>query len=579
MFISRYFADRKGAPERVLRLRASRYWYLLPVVLCAVPALGAAVYCFAGYDALRAWYLQLSPCLYNAGRWPQFFFTPATKAAGHLYAAASIPVAAAAIAYFIRRFRSTREPLVLSATYARKEVAAMLALYALGGSVWLYGALTACPSYDEVFSLMNFARIHPLQTASYYVLPNNHVLFNLLNAAPAHLFRNGVMSGRIISGMVCAPLIILVYAYLRGQSRSRFFAFISVAVLMLQFVVFAFSVQARGYALFLAAAWGSLVFLDYYLRRGGQLALALHGLCIVAGFWTVPSFLLWEATLALYAFWYCLRRRRAGLSILHTHLAAGAMVYLVHLPVLLFSGKAALTDNKYVRSAGGPLSGFLRDSWYELRHLMRYAFAELPPARYECDLLLAALPLAAVLLIPGGRRIGLMRFYLLLWGFFIVAELALRHFPPFRNLTAHQSLSLAAILLALWTAIGHFLGDNARLPKMLMAGICVALAAVFVRFDYKHLQDMMYGYNLESSYRNVAGLVGRLPPGTRLGTSPESFYPRYLCLQSGISASECMGNAATMYVKRVDEPLPLMNNSLFLKVDSVEDYQVYRIVR
>ncbi len=457
----------------------------------------------------------------------------------------------------------------------RQDVVALLLLYAFGLAIWLWG-VRSYPSYDEVFSVMDCARLHPLQTVSYYMRPNNHLLFNLLNAAPAHLFRDGVLSGRIISGLASAVLPGLVYLYLRRLTGSRAIAAMACVVLMLQFVVWAFSVQARGYALLLAACWGAFIFLEDYLRHDDRRSLLLHGLCIVVGCWAVPSFLFWEVALIGYAALHFIRERRIRWSLVQMHLLAAAMVYVAYLPALLFTGRHWLSDNGYVAPFTGPMPIFLLDAWHQWRGLFQYAYSYFPTEQSNTDLLLAFLPVAVYPFVWRRKGSGLLLFYCLAWGAFWLIELRMKHLPPYRNLIAQQSLSLAAVVMAVWMLLSTVFKKIVLLRKGVMAVSCAALSICFIRYNRDNLDTAMYGYSLRGAWNSSAGLIERLPPGTRLATSAESFYPRYVCLLRGIPASDCMGDEASMYLKRNDDALPTEYGQL-VKVDSNDDYELYHI--
>ncbi len=561
-------------PRRLL-LRRGLYW--LAALPCAGIAIGAIAYCRTSYSALCAWYLRLNPCIYKAADWQRDYFTPAVKVAGNGYAVGGAVIALAVAAYFIRRaFRLEERAAATPVHIARQDVIALALLYVFSAAIWLWGA-GAPPSYDEVFSLMDCARLHPLQTASYYMRPNNHILFNLLNAAPARLFANGVLTGRIISGLSGATLLAFLYFYLRRLTESRLIAAVCCATMMLQFVVWAFSVQARGYALLLLASWGAFISLDRYLRQDDKRALALHGLCIIAGCWAVPAFMFWEAALLGWAALHFIRERRVRWKFVRMQLLTGALLYLAYLPALLFTGRHWLSGNGYVVSFGDPLPVFLLDAWHGWRGLMQYAFSSLPTEGSNTDLLLLFLPVTVYPFVRRRKGAALLLFYSIACCAFWLVELKLRRFPPYRSLIAQQSLTLAAALMAVWLLLGEAFKAKPALRKGVMVLCCAALSLFFIRYNRDNLDTGMYGYSLQGAWNNSAGLIERLPPGTSLATSAESFYPRYVCRLRGIPASDCAGSAATMYLKRNDDPTPAEYSRKLFKVDINDDYELYRI--
>jgi len=78
----------------------------------------------------------------------------------------------------------TAAPLRSARPYAcwRADWPWLAGVLMLGAGLWAWGATQVPPAYDEVFSAVYCAGNESLlATWSYYILPNNHVLFNLLN--------------------------------------------------------------------------------------------------------------------------------------------------------------------------------------------------------------------------------------------------------------------------------------------------------------------------------------------------------------------------------------------------------------
>ena len=107
------------------------------------------------------------------------------------------------------------------------------------------------------------------------MLPNNHVFFNLLNGTLCHFVDNKVISGRIISGITFAVFIPLLYYWLLNKTKSRYYAAAFCAVMMLQFPVWAFSFQARGYAIYLLCAWAAFISLQHFIAARSKATLIM----------------------------------------------------------------------------------------------------------------------------------------------------------------------------------------------------------------------------------------------------------------------------------------------------------------
>ena len=563
-----------------IRIRISRWWLLLPVTACLLIILGCTLYLRHSYNHLKDWYLGLFPCIYRAWDWPQAFFTPAVKSVGNRYCLAAMVLAGFLLIYFLGHFIRDKTAKTWSFSLQRLDAPYMAALYLFGLAIWLYGFLSCVPAYDEVFSAVNCAGMHPFQTASYYMLPNNHIFFNVLNSILGAFIHNKLLTGRIISGLAFAALIPLLYYWLRSKTNSRPVALLFCMVMMLQFPVWGFAFQGRGYSLYLLCAWASFIFLQRYLQTGRRAPLVAHSIAVIIGFWTVPTFLFWECALAVYLLLRMLSRRRPDWPAIRAQLLAGACVFLALLPVFCFSGTAALMENRYVRADKVSViqhwPGFRNAFWTTIQ----YCFSGSVEARNLSYLILFLLPLAILPFIRKSRSAGSVGYYVILWLVFCALEFYMQRFPFQRNLTAHYSLTLAALLLACHSLLYKILGERWRAGQLILTGLCCAAFVVhFARFNRDHIHNSLYFYAADTRYRTLHDAVMTLPAGSRVGVSDEGFYWEFLCQQRGLEASMCMGPSATHYIKDETETLPDYLVGRVEKIKQADEYEIYKVNR
>ena len=219
-----------------------------------------AFYVSTGYYHLVSWYTGLNNCFYRHGQWTTDFFSNKTKDAGNLFCIPAFIIALAGAWLMIRKlkagYKRPTEYLEISLRKADVAVAALLVL--LSVVAWFWATTLAFPSNDEVFSAVNCAGLHPFQTVSYYMLPNNHLFYNFINNLLFHFVADKVASGRFLSLLFYLAIVLVTFSWLRGLLKSRWLAFLIVVALALQFPVWGFASQARGYELVTLASWLAL---------------------------------------------------------------------------------------------------------------------------------------------------------------------------------------------------------------------------------------------------------------------------------------------------------------------------------
>ncbi|MDO7887039.1 hypothetical protein [Hymenobacter cheonanensis] len=546
-------------------------------VLLLLAAVALLAYLLTPYPALRDWYLHHTPFLYRGPAWPRDFFTPAVKARGNLLAGLALATLGGVGAY---GWWGRRRPVVAAPPLrllSRADWPWLAGLLGLAAGLWAWGATQVPPAYDEVFSAVYCAGNESLlATWSYYMLPNNHVLFNLLNGGLfgwLHRLPWLVPTGRLLSGLAYASTLAVVFRLVAGLSGRRWAGALLAVLAGLQFSLWGFGFQARGYALYALLHWVALAALLAYWRRPRRSSLVVNALAVAAGYATVPTFLFYHAAQLLAGAVVQARQRRFDGQFWLAQVGALALAGVFYLPAIGFSGLAALAANPYVRPFDGSLGEFIGKAWPDVKSYAPYAFGEIglgPWLAYG----LALLPLG---LLAHRRywRLGL------LYGCWLLAmlggTLGLRHVIFHRNLLA--LFSLAVVLAPL--AVGVLLGRWHR-----WAGLAGALAVVgvtglgFVRHNPVREPLALYYYDLTGGFEAAQQRLARLPAGTTsVGFSEESFYPYFLYLRAGGQAphpAQRPAVATDYYLTAANDALPPSLQGRYQPVDTVGTYRLWR---
>ena len=563
------------------KIKISKWWLLVPFALLVMLMIGCIIYLFASRNTLSDWYLDLYPCIYKHSEWTSAFFTPRVKQSGNIYCLIGIGITALLSSLILIILKRSRPSYQMTIAIQKQDIIVIAALYAFALIIWLYGFFTSYPAYDEVFSAVNCAGIHPFQTVSYYMLPNNHVFFNFLNSIFFHWATNKVITGRIISGVSLAILIPILYYWLYRKTRSRIYASVFCAVLLLQFPVWAFSFQARGYALYLLCAWTAFISLEAYLCTHKKSLLILHCLATTIGFATLPSYLFWEAAIVVMAILFMIWKKIIDRPLIITHLISGCLIFLFFLPLLCFSGLASVTENRYVKvthlQSVGEFLPALKDS---ILATIQYCFSgRLSPYNISY-IIMFVIPFLCIPFIRKSKGIFTLLFAILAWIMVWIIVLRTQSYPFMRNLIAHFSFTLACLFIACFLFLQQILENRYKILRgILTAIILIPLSIHFISYDKSHIHSAMYFYDVDIGYTCLQDALRAIPKGAHVGLSDEGFYWEFMLHNRGIAASMCMGTSANYYIKTNDSkeqlPLYLEERAELWKV--AEHYNLYRI--
>ena len=323
---------------------------------------------------------------------------------------------------------------------AQRSAAGLLTLVA---AARLYYLVAYPLSTDEIASFQYFVRQGPRVICSYYPIPNNHLLYNLLAWPLSLTGLPPLLVMRLptyLLGTISLPLTLGLLSRMAGLRR----ALIITALVALVPVQVYYGAVGRGYGLQLVMLQLGFFTILELLRPEScyrQLAWVVLLLSSVAGLLLVPSYAYPLAALLLGLAVGCYQAKRwAALgSLALAGAAIGLITFLVYSPMGAISGWERLLANRYVvsRAAGQFWPGF-RPRLYEVA-------AELfaPSVRVSGPLWLGMALFGGAIswqILSGARR----RMALVAW---LLAAL------PIGLLTAQRVFPLARVLLYVpWAA-------------------------------------------------------------------------------------------------------------------------------
>ena len=541
----------------------------------------AIVYLLLPYHSLCHFYLSLGDCFYKHARWTTDFFTPATKTAGNYWCIASILfIIPTSLHVIYKILQNRRNPVVFHGSLlpAKPLRWPVLGLLAAAFALWYWGNTLVLPANDEMFSAVSCAGMHPLQTWSYYMLPNNHVLFNILNGVFFHTAFDKVATGRVISLLAYLSVTMIVFRWLYIISASRLFSGVATLLIIFQLPVWSFGFQARGYELYLLAEWVTFIALFYYWQRGNRRWLAISLIASVCGYAVLPSFLYFHAAIIAIAVLLQIRQRKRDIAFWKYQLLCFGFVFLFYLPVLCFSGFGALAENKYVRPGADSISSFATTLWPTLQYFISACYIGTFSKADAAPYLLLLLPLPALL--PWKSRslrfTGLM--FVAMWLMFIALSLVMKRVPFPRNLIGQFSISLACSLFML-RKITAGVANRVRQPFiawLLWLPLTILLGVHLFKDNRQSISSALYGSDVNEPFRSTKASLPPIPPGKSVSIPDSNFAEQYIYSRERCTISGCFNGHEDYVLLNNDAPAPatLLQQYFILKKGNA--FTVYR---
>ncbi len=550
------------------------------MALFAAVTIFCCFYLFSGHDALVQWYFKLGNCVYHSQSWATDFFTPGIKSDGNMYCIAAILVSLGGLWHVFKRFRSLVDAASpgLPAKFARIDAIPVIICLIAAALLWHRGNTLTWPAYDEVFSAQNAAGINPFQCISYYMLPNNHLLFNLLNGLLFHPAHDKVITGRYLSLLVYSAFIVTLFFWFKQLLQNRWLAVLASITMSLQFIVWGFSFQARGYELYLLAEWGMFISLLSWLQAPRKGWLYVNTVSIVAGYFCMPSFLYFHLAQLLFMLLYMLVFKRKDALFWRYQLQAVLLVFLCYIPALCFSGLDVIVHNRYVapmdhyKTLGTFCQWFF--PFFQANYL-DHIFSNVQWKDLSLNMTLGLLPLALLFSRSKTHRLFAL-FYLCLWLVFFVMVLAMKR-PPFeRNLIGHYSLSLAGVVLEAWWLAGAIARKVTVVKFTLFSLVVLLLTFHFITTNDTFLKSTPYEYDVNKSYNEINDGLYIIPPGSTVAFTDDAFYCKYIYARKGYKTDKCENYDKDYLINQGDDPIAPALADKYVLFSKAQEYEIYK---
>jgi hypothetical protein len=222
------------------------------------------------------------------------------------------------------------------------EKIAFLSVFGGMALFYTYAACVIPMSYDEAWTYLMFTKEGVAEAASFYPMPNNHVLFSIFTCFTNIIKIYPTLQMRIVSIVAMLLSAWIMWRWLRNIGDF----WLALASILLQLSFFAaiyYGVLARGYALqtlFVALSAYSIYCLDWEDEDKKYRFFYILG--IVCGFWTLPTFLYVAVSLHFVYLWV-LRKRFA--LFFKDSIAISIGIFICYFPLLVRNGVMALVSN------------------------------------------------------------------------------------------------------------------------------------------------------------------------------------------------------------------------------------------
>ncbi len=561
---------------RIIRFALLLVW----ILLCLGVSVFSVFYLLHTQQQLTDWYLSLGSCFYRNAEFTHDFFTPKNKIAGNYFCILALAIAIAGVGHTMRKIK-------INAAYPFKsylikipgrQIFWGLIPLAVCLVAWLIGTAFAQPACDEVFSAQSIAATHPFQVVAYYVLPNNHILFNLLNSLPVHIYNNGVTSGRLISLVCYIAFVLAVYISITQFLKKIWPATIIAMALSTQFFVWGFSFQARGYELYLLCECGMLISLFAWLWGQHKNWLFVNVICIAAGYFCMPSFLYIHAAQIVFVALFQLFFKKRNLIFWQYQGYAVALTFLVYLPLLCFSGYSSVTNNRYVYYMNNFKTTFDFCVWmfHEFKPYPTHIFNDVKSGTFSWTIILCLFPLTMLLSGKHSKYFQLALFYLVMLVTFFGLVILMRRLPFERNLIGHYAVVMLFALLTLYWLIELVQKSPAMLRHLAFSVIVQLLIAHIIATNKNYLQATLYEYDVNTIYNDLNNELSTIPAGSSVACSDEAFYCRHIIGQRGCTSTQCPTGNETFFIKLNPEAFPESLKNNYVLAYKLRDYEVYR---
>lgn len=466
--------------------RTGRY---LVTGLAVIVVLYSIFYLSKSYQEILFWYGGNMEDFFRKDEWSSKMFSEDVKKVGNILCIALSVLLLLSLVY-LWKIKSSISPVKIVWNYSFQDIFIVILAFFFWG---YYQALTPY-AYDEIFSAFHFASHSAWLSLSYYPLPNNHILYNVLNAFVGQLSGGHFLeSGRIISLLAYVVTALLTYRVAKHVLKVEWMAILSSVLVLSQFPVVGFATQARGYSMLVMCTMLAI----YALWNKKLSSYYLWDVGIVAGMAVMPSFLYFWVGLGLSGLFLLNGDKISLYSFLKHNFISALVVLSFYLPVLSVSGYQSIVANKYVTSTSTGLSDFFQ-SFLE-SHYVRGLFNEWfnTGSNVIIGIVLISIWLVAAFLIKDQniRRWNILTVGTILGAILII--IFTQKLPFYRNLAPISAALWIAISLTFWAAILKI----SHVKRNIFYAFSTCILIVFTHYQLHHvLPDQLYYYDVKNTY-------------------------------------------------------------------------------
>lgn len=192
--------------------------------------------------------------------------------------------------------------------------------------------------FDEADTYLLFSSQGPLVSASFYPVPNNHILFSILTSITSWIIPNPETALRLPLVFIGISLLFFLFGFLK-RIFSEVAAFAGICFFAGSYPVYLFSFLARGYLLLLL--FYIVAFYAFYQlviqKKNERKYTFLFIIASVGGLYTIPTFLYALAGFGLLWFIHLvLNGSKAGwFGLIKSFLIIGLVTAVLYTPVLI----------------------------------------------------------------------------------------------------------------------------------------------------------------------------------------------------------------------------------------------------
>jgi hypothetical protein len=358
-------------------------------------------------------------------------------------------------------------------------------------------------------------------------------------------------------------------------------------ILFLQFPVWGFSFEARGYELYSLAEWLAFFTLLQYIKTSNSQWLYYYVLACSAGYLCIPVFLYFHAALLLFGLFLTIYNGTFDVKLWKAQFSIILIAFLLYLPAICFSGANAMTGNPYVFGQIHGLHQFYFKGITTFTGYLNFYTSNFTKDHNVLDWTLFLLPLALFSFYRNKLAVLCGFFYMSMWLVCIALAYVMKIYPIDRTMSGHINISLALAMYTLYLLLSK-LSDALKLSTIADAVLIIIL--LFLgnqsRIGNKaNVSFSLYNNDINLKYNLLMQEdISFIPKGSSVAFSDECFYWYYQCKLRGDRVSGCMSGTEQYFVRLASDPMPLRYVSKYTLVKTVFKhsitsvrYEIYRL--